>query len=486
MTRRSLLCLFSCRSRRACILDTWRLPAREARKRGGKILFRGHDGGLHWVTVVGVTMRSRRTGQLGLFALLCLGACSRSPTADVRAPSAVVPPAVEAYAAESEMPAPLPLSDDVVGSVGSALDAGLVAGREAARRLWEERLDGTVPLGPSLRAVLASIEHEPPPEEITRNTHYWISNEQAHEVWKPVVEGIGGALIGVGTDQNYVLAGWIRPSVLVLFDFDMSIVDLHRAYHAAFDTAETVEEFTALWATEDGRLEQSIARLYPEGALRDDALSALASARRLVNRRLARVARRHRSRGIDSVFTDAEQYAYVRALWQNGRVFTVRGNLLGDSGLVSVASALDALQLPVGAIYLSNAEQYFDYGPSYRRNLSVLPFAEDGCILRTTHATYLGQPDDEPNYHFNVQGGANMRQWMVSNEVRDMWALYRNRHPTGVAGLSELRHVPQPSGAVEVSPIPDGIARSEELSARIDVGSLPDAPLPRCGIGFAP
>ena len=54
--------------------------------------------------------------------------------------------------------------------------------------------------------------------------------------------------MGVGTDQNYLIAGWSRPEVLVLMDFDQVVVDLHRVYQLAFLHAESPEAFLRLSA----------------------------------------------------------------------------------------------------------------------------------------------------------------------------------------------------------------------------------------------
>ena len=58
-------------------------------------------------------------------------------------------------------------------------------------------------------------------------------------------------MIGVGAEQNYVLAGWARPQVLVLMDCDADMVQLHEAYRACFELAAKPDEFIALWKSAD-------------------------------------------------------------------------------------------------------------------------------------------------------------------------------------------------------------------------------------------
>ena len=64
------------------------------------------------------------------------------------------------------------------------------------------------PVSPAWTDTLNKIVPDPPPPHLVRGTHYVISNEDRHDLWLKTVQGKGGAYLGVGTDQNYVLAGW--------------------------------------------------------------------------------------------------------------------------------------------------------------------------------------------------------------------------------------------------------------------------------------
>ena len=125
-----------------------------------------------------------------------------------------------------------------------AQDAGLGA-----------NMDPSQPLAAHVRAAFDAISPDPPPEETTRGSHYWISNELSHWVMRDRISNVGGVYIGVGTEQNYLLAGWARSAFLVLLDFDQSISDLHHAYAAFFMAAETPEEFLAYW--DEDRIEEA-------------------------------------------------------------------------------------------------------------------------------------------------------------------------------------------------------------------------------------
>ena len=102
-----------------------------------------------------------------------------------------------------------------------------------------------VPQSGSL-SLFQSLPRDPAPEEITRNQHYWISNEQRLDLFHDPIKDLGGVYVGVGSDQNYLHAGWAKTEVLVLMDFDQKIVDLHGVYRVAFLHASTKEQFTKL------------------------------------------------------------------------------------------------------------------------------------------------------------------------------------------------------------------------------------------------
>jgi hypothetical protein len=100
--------------------------------------------------------------------------------------------------------------------------------------------------GPDL-APFAGLPEDPPPKEIVHGQHYWVSNEERPELFREDLEksGGGGVYIGVGAEQNFVFAGWARPDVMILMDFDEAIPDLHRAFASVFLRASTKEAFVA-------------------------------------------------------------------------------------------------------------------------------------------------------------------------------------------------------------------------------------------------
>jgi hypothetical protein len=103
------------------------------------------------------------------------------------------------------------------------------------------------------------------------------------------------------------------------------------------------------------------------------------------------------------------QYAHVRKLVQHGRVYAVRGDYTADATLLGLADALTGAGLDLSVIYLSNIEQYFDYGPTYRRNMLALPVAKDAIVIRTLGWKTMGWVEKD-TYHYNTQPAASFQR----------------------------------------------------------------------------
>lgn len=278
-----------------------------------------------------------------------------------------------------------------------------------------------VPPPPPTLAAFASLPADPPPADIVRGLHYWVSNEERPELFKPELEalGPGGVLVGVGTDQNFLYAGWMKPEALVLMDFDGAIPALHKAYRAVFLRAETPREFFSLWSHKRRKdLAAAVDEDLPAGAERDEVHEALKEGRAIVNAHNKRFAEGFVERKVKSFLTDAEQYRTVRQLFLDGRVFMVRGDLTASQTMQAIAEATRKAGLTVRALYLSNAEQYFGYDEGYRKNILALPADERSLALRTLSRGRFGLAKDGGQYHYNVQSLLSLKSWVADERTR--------------------------------------------------------------------
>ena len=313
-------------------------------------------------------------------------------------------------------------------------------------------------------AAFATLPADPRPAQIIRGVHYWVGNEDRIDVFaQPLraLRGQGGVHIGVGAEQNWVFAGWSRPDVVVLMDFDQAIVDLHHVYIAAFAVAPTRKEFRALFDDEKASaLREAIVQRYPAGDVRDGALQALSTARHRIARRIGRLVAHLPARGTSSFLTDDDDYAFVRDRVAAGRVFVVRGDLTGPRTMDAIAAASRTAGLQVTSLYMSNAEQYFDYTKKTRKNLSSMPWAPTGLVLRThgderldwvdsttpsaaieADLEYLPANKPKDNFHYGIQSGPSLQAFLASPRVDSALSILRLAPPTSVPGLSRLDDV---------------------------------------------
>ncbi len=274
-------------------------------------------------------------------------------------------------------------------------------------------LVGIEPLTAQLNAAFAGVQPDPVPEEITRDTHYLGGNEWRLDLLAPRVAGMGGTYVGVGADQNYLLAGWARSNLVLLCDFDQWIVDLHAIYGVAFAKADTPEAFVDFWHRKSPR--ESIAAIReatpdPKRAQRLVHLYKFARARVYV--RLSTLRDDLAKRDVVSMLTSQDDYDHVRGLSRSGRIIATRADLTRAGALRQLADVIGEAALPVHLMYLSNAEQYFPYGPVYRANMQAWPASTAALVVRTRPMAR--------DYTYVVQPLSDFREQLTRPEVRSV------------------------------------------------------------------
>jgi hypothetical protein len=136
---------------------------------------------------------------------------------------------------------------------------------------------------------------------------------------------------------------------------------------------------------------------------------------------------------------DEAEYAHVRRLYQEDKVFLVRGDLTAKRSMRAVGEAAVQSGMPVGVLYLSNAEQYFRYTAQYRANIRGLPFSESSVVLRTSGLGGIKRVKGT-YYHYNTQSGANFVTWLADDaKTRDAYRMLRSATDSDtVRGLSRM------------------------------------------------
>jgi hypothetical protein len=260
--------------------------------------------------------------------------------------------------------------------------------------------------------------------DLRKGQHYVSSNERNLEAFHPRIAGLGGAYLGVGTDQGYLMIGWTRAELAWLIDYDPVVLDIHAIYHALLGEAETPEAFLELWRKE--HKPRAIAALHARYTPRD------ARRRELLYRRYrAQIARRldllrttTAAAAVATFLSDAAQYAHVRELVRGRRVRALLADLTREGALRDIGEAARALAVPIRVIYFSNAEEYWQTLPeAFRGNVLALPVDERSVVLRTLLTWSKNQ-----DYRYNAQPARNYQQWLAQPWVRSIYDVVRRRN----------------------------------------------------------
>jgi hypothetical protein len=298
------------------------------------------------------------------------------------------------------------------------------------------------PLAPDKAKVFRAVRPDPPPKALAANSHFVVSDEKRHDLYRPAITGLGGVLTGVGTDQLYLMSGWARPEVLVPMDFDQVVVDLHLVYRVIFLLAKNPSEFMDLWTK--ARRDEVLAMLdrdYPDPALNKRVKRAYELSRGLVHAKLKRTIKMGKTQKVPTFLDDQEQYDAIVALFREDRVFPVRGDLTGTLALRDLAKAARETGIPIRVFYLSNAEYYFDYVDAFRESVAQIAFDERSVVLRTAA---LGEEwSADGHYHYQVQPGGNFQEWLKDPRVTNYRFITRARvKDKKLPGYSTVERVP--------------------------------------------
>jgi hypothetical protein len=293
------------------------------------------------------------------------------------------------------------------------------------------------------RKTLLEVTPDPAPPSLVRSSHYVVSNEDRPHLFRPTIDDVGGALIGVGTDQLYMYASWARPTLIIPMDFDQVVVDVHRIYGLFFRVADTPDDFIAMWSPKQ-RAKSSA--LIEGAATSPEDLKALRKAfkhgQTPVYARLRRLRRQYRKAKIPSFVNDVEVYLYLAKLFRNGRVHALRGDLtVPDGAMASVGRALKKLKVPVSLVYLSNAEQYFEFTPAYRANFEALDFAPNAQLLRTF------PNGKEGDYTYMTQSPSDFQAWLDQEKTKKILQIRYHRVRLDARDRYVLPAPPEPKKA---------------------------------------
>ena len=158
---------------------------------------------------------------------------------------------------------------------------------------------------------------------------YIDTNERRLGTFLPYIQNLGGAYAGVGAAQNYDLIALARSRWVFLFDYEPNVVRLHKVLRAVILASETPEAFLAHFdpaSTKD--TVALIAKTWPD----DPDLGTIQRTYLGYQGRLAAIYRKAMTPPPDAPafgwLAHADQYTYIRTVFQQGRVVILPGDML--------------------------------------------------------------------------------------------------------------------------------------------------------------
>jgi hypothetical protein len=285
-----------------------------------------------------------------------------------------------------------------------------------------ESATGLSPLSTEAQKTLSAIRADPKPEQLTQNLHYVWSDERRHDYFQKQIQDLGCVFIGVGSNQNYAMAGWSKPELMIIVDFDQLIVDLHRVYRVAFLNADTPQAFLDLWS-KSGRdkLTALVKKAYTK-TNRRRAMYALKFSHRILAKRLRESVELYKNANTPFYLSDQAQYEYIVQLYRTNRIYAIRGDFTAKKTISDIATKLKDLKKTVRVFYISNCESYFEFKRQYRKNMLAIPTDDKSVILRTRAWRPWSRDGKTPvHYNYFTQSYQTFRAWLRAGIRKVGW-----------------------------------------------------------------
>jgi hypothetical protein len=281
--------------------------------------------------------------------------------------------------------------------------------------------DDVLKIPPCKRIGLATTDCRDPMSYLT-------SNEALQHVWLPWIENLGGGFVGLGADQTYSFIAAARSQWAWLFDYDPQVVRVHKIVQTLIKEYEDADAFVSAFDRKSAPLTRERLKERLAGDLEVDAVVELFDRAR--GRLFTHYLSRRNSSSRLGWLNDPARYRYIRLLVVQGRIQALKGNMLTDKALPSIAASARALGVPVRVYYPSNAEEMWSFTSQYRANVASMPFDEQSVVLRTLF-NKKGPWDDEHKYwHYVVHHGLDAQRAIADEQCKTTRMMMRTRRPT--------------------------------------------------------
>ncbi len=257
---------------------------------------------------------------------------------------------------------------------------------------------------------------------------YVTSNEPSQQLWMPFIKNLGGGYTGIGSDQAYNFISAARSRWAWLFDYDPLVVRTHyiiRAVVLAEDTpAKFVAAFTPGRSAQTRTLVRASLKQHPAEQKATDA--AYDRIRKAVYQTYQASLKPNPEKKGLGWLRYPDNYRYVRLMFQQRRIAIIKGNLLTDKAMPSIARSARRLGVPIRIFYVSNADEQWAIPQQYRNNITALPFDQRSVVLRTYVPRWRKRVVGQEPWDYIAQAGIEEQRLVVHPGWKWTWWFAKN------------------------------------------------------------
>ncbi|MGB1275614.1 MAG: SUMF1/EgtB/PvdO family nonheme iron enzyme, partial [Nannocystaceae bacterium] len=177
---------------------------------------------------------------------------------------------------------------------------------------------------------------------------YIMPNEPRGHIWRAFFKNLGGAYLGVGSDQNYNYIAHARSSFAWVMDYDPRVVRQHLRLRAFILHSETPEAFVARFAPENARSSAQLLReVYKDHPKKAAIANGYTRSRGKLHTYFQGQQKSLKAAANFGWLRVPENYAYIKKLYTQGRLNVLAGDLLGTKAISTASAAAEALGQPI-------------------------------------------------------------------------------------------------------------------------------------------
>lgn len=268
---------------------------------------------------------------------------------------------------------------------------------------------------------------------------YIKTNERKNWYFADYTKNLRGGYAGVAADANYTFIAHAKSEWVWLYDFDSNIVAYHTFLKPLILAGETPQEFVSFFHPKNRRkATKLISDFYSE---RKDLDSLVYTYERFRGTLYGHYMNSLKKTGYKDEFgwlRNEKAYLYIQKLHKLDRISVSPGDMLKDKTIRSIGKSAKKLGVTIKVYYPSNAEEFWQFSDTYKKNILSLPFDNETVMISTVDYYYnkgtpwhdFSKSGSKQMWHYVVRGGLNFQRKLL------------NPHYTGVNDFHNHRIMP--------------------------------------------